>query len=49
MSTEIAALEASNTWGLDSLPPEKQSLDSERIHKVKYKPDGRIERLKLDW
>ena len=43
MSAEIAALEANNTWSLESLPPGKHALDSKWVYKVKYKPDGTLQ------
>ena len=44
MANEIAALEQNNTW--TELPPGKRAIDSKWVYKVKYKPDGSIERYK---
>lgn len=41
MQTEI-----NNTWILSSLPPGKKTVRCKWIYKVKYKPDGSMERYK---
>ena len=46
MANEIAALEANNTWTLETLPPGKRPISSKWVYKIKYKPDGTIERHK---
>uniref|UniRef100_A0A2N9H044 Reverse transcriptase Ty1/copia-type domain-containing protein n=1 Tax=Fagus sylvatica TaxID=28930 RepID=A0A2N9H044_FAGSY len=46
MANEIAALEANNTWTLETLPPGKCPIPSKWVYKIKYKPDGTIERHK---
>lgn len=47
MTKEISALEANHTWTLKILPPGKWAIDSKLVYKVKYKPDGSIERYKV--
>lgn len=44
--TEIAALEAKNTWAIVPLPPEKKIVGCKWLFKVKYKSDGSVERYK---
>lgn len=46
MQKEITALEANGTWTLEYLPPGKRAIDSKWVYKIKYKPDGTIERYK---
>ena len=46
MATEIAALEANNTWTLTPLPTDKKSIGYKWVYKIKYKADGSIERYK---
>ena len=46
MTIEIAALKANNTWSLTSLPPHKKPIGSKWIYKMKFKPDGSVERFK---
>uniref|UniRef100_A0A2N9FIZ1 Uncharacterized protein n=1 Tax=Fagus sylvatica TaxID=28930 RepID=A0A2N9FIZ1_FAGSY len=46
MANEIAALEANNTWTLETLPPGKRPIPSKWVYKIKYKLDGTIERHK---
>ncbi|OMO49485.1 Reverse transcriptase, RNA-dependent DNA polymerase [Corchorus capsularis] len=46
MEKEISALEANHTWTLTSLPPVKRAIDSKWIYKVKFNPDGTVERYK---
>ncbi|KAK2965995.1 hypothetical protein RJ640_012350 [Escallonia rubra] len=43
---EISALEANNTWTLVSLPSGKCAIDSKWVYKVKFHPDGTVERYK---
>ena len=46
MATEIAALEANNTWTLTPLPTDKKSIGCKWVYKIKYKADGSIKRYK---
>ena len=43
---EIQALEQNNTWTLESLPEGKRAIDSKWVYKIKYKPNGDVERYK---
>ncbi|KAI3754367.1 hypothetical protein L1987_54149 [Smallanthus sonchifolius] len=46
MKIEIHALEQNNTRSLQELPAGKKPIDSKWIYKIKYKPNGEIERYK---
>lgn len=46
MHTEIAALEANQTWDMVPLPAGKHPIGCRWVYKVKYKPDGSVERYK---
>lgn len=46
MKKEILALEANGTWSLMKLPAGKKAIGSKWIYKIKYKPNGDIERFK---
>ncbi|KAK3005742.1 hypothetical protein RJ639_017145 [Escallonia herrerae] len=46
MAKEISALEANNTWTLMPLPSGKRAIDSKWVYKVKFHPDGTVERYK---
>lgn len=46
MKQEIHALESNKTCTLEQLPPGKKVVDSKWDYKVKYKPNGEVERLK---
>ncbi|GKV28764.1 hypothetical protein SLEP1_g37774 [Rubroshorea leprosula] len=46
MRQEIAALEKNGTWTIETLPPDKRAMDSKRVYKIKFKPDGTVERYK---
>ncbi|KAJ0533037.1 putative RNA-directed DNA polymerase [Helianthus annuus] len=46
MQREIQALEKNNTWSIESLPEGKRAIDSKWVYKIKYKPNGEIERYK---
>lgn len=46
MAKEIAALESNKTWELVPLPPGKKPIGCRWVCKVKYQPDGSIERFK---
>ncbi|KAI3507425.1 hypothetical protein L1887_22411 [Cichorium endivia] len=46
MQREIKALEENETWTLETLPEGKHAIDSKWVYKIKYKPNGEIERYK---
>ncbi|CAH9138265.1 unnamed protein product [Cuscuta epithymum] len=46
MQREIHALEENGTWTLVQLPPGKKVVDSKWVYKIKYKPNGDVERYK---
>ncbi|KAD6455029.1 hypothetical protein E3N88_09735 [Mikania micrantha] len=46
MQNEINALQANDTWSLEKLPKGKHAIDSKWVYKIKYKPNGEIERYK---
>lgn len=46
MATKIEALEANHTWRLTPLPPGKHAIGCKWVYKIKYKPDGSVERYK---
>ncbi|CAH9115063.1 unnamed protein product [Cuscuta epithymum] len=46
MQKEITALEENNTWTLVHLPHGKRIVDSKWVYKIKYKPNGDVERYK---
>ncbi|KAI3680226.1 hypothetical protein L2E82_50551 [Cichorium intybus] len=46
MKREIKALEENGTWSLEQLPDGKKAIDSKWVYKIKYKPNGEIERYK---
>ncbi|KAD6119214.1 hypothetical protein E3N88_10485 [Mikania micrantha] len=46
MSKEVQALEQNKTWSLTELPSGKKAIDSKWVYKIKYKPNGEIERYK---
>ncbi|KAJ0568794.1 putative RNA-directed DNA polymerase [Helianthus annuus] len=46
MKREIRALEQNGTWTLEDLPEGKHAIGSKWVYKLKYKPDGQIERYK---
>ncbi|OMO87137.1 Integrase, catalytic core [Corchorus capsularis] len=46
MEKEIQALEENGTWDLVPLPQDKRAIDSKWVYKVKFKPNGEIERYK---
>ncbi|CAH9112219.1 unnamed protein product [Cuscuta epithymum] len=46
MQKEIHALEENTTWSLVHLPPGKRVVDSKWVYKIKYKPNGGVERYK---
>ncbi|CAL1372799.1 unnamed protein product [Linum trigynum] len=46
MKAEIRALEANRTWSLVYAPPNVHLIDSRWVFRIKYRPDGTIERFK---
>ncbi|GJT33906.1 putative reverse transcriptase, RNA-dependent DNA polymerase, LTR copia-type gag-polypeptide [Tanacetum coccineum] len=44
MKKEIQALEQNKTWTLKELPNGKKAIDSKWVYKIKYKPNGDVER-----
>ncbi|CAL1405320.1 unnamed protein product [Linum trigynum] len=46
MQAEVTTLEANGTWSLVFLPPGKRTIDCKWVYKIKYNPDGSIERFK---
>lgn len=46
MQREIDALEANHTWSLVPLPSGQRAISSKWVYKIKYNPDGTIERYK---
>ncbi|KAM0052273.1 putative RNA-directed DNA polymerase [Helianthus debilis subsp. tardiflorus] len=46
MQSEIKALEENGTWTVEDLPIGKRAIDSKWVYKIKYKPNGEIERYK---
>lgn len=47
MKTEIAALEENATWDIVIKPPNQHIVDCKWLFKVKYLPDGSVERYKV--
>lgn len=46
MQREIHALEQNGTWEIVPLPPEKKAIASKWVYKIKFKPNGEVERYK---
>ncbi|KAM0069913.1 putative RNA-directed DNA polymerase [Helianthus debilis subsp. tardiflorus] len=46
MKREIKALESNGTWTLEMLPGGKKAFDLKWVYKIKYKPNGEIEKYK---
>ena len=46
INKEIEALEVNDTWTLTPLPPGKSAIGYKWVYRVKYLPDGTIERYK---
>lgn len=46
MEAELAALEKYNTWQLMTLPQGKQTTVSKWIYKIKYLPNGEVDKFK---
>ncbi|KAL0422710.1 UNVERIFIED_CONTAM: Copia protein [Sesamum latifolium] len=46
MKKEIEALEKNETWTLEPLPQGKHAIDFKWVYKIKFKPNGEVERYK---
>lgn len=46
MNEEIPALESNKTWDLVPMPSDQKPIGSKWIYKIKYLPNGSIERFK---
>lgn len=46
MQKELSALEANNTWDLELLPVGHKAVSSKWVFKIKYHPNGTVERYK---
>ena len=40
-------MESNNTWTLIPLPPGKRAIGSKQVFKIKYLPNGQVERYKV--
>lgn len=47
MQIELEALEKNQTWTLTALPANKKPIDCKWIYRVKYLPDGSVEKYKV--
>ena len=46
MNEELEALEMNNTWEITELPPGKTPIGCKWLHRIKYCPDGSVDRYK---
>jgi len=46
MNQELEALEQNGTWKLTALPAGKKALTSKWVYKIKFRPDGSVERYR---
>ncbi|KAL0290025.1 UNVERIFIED_CONTAM: Retrovirus-related Pol polyprotein from transposon RE1 [Sesamum angustifolium] len=46
MNKELKALSDNNTWSFMQLPKEKKAIGSKWVFKIKYNPNGTVERYK---
>ena len=46
MRIELQAMEANKTWTLVPLPPDKRTIGCRWVYKVKYHPNGSVDRYK---
>lgn len=48
MELELNALETNNTWVILPLPPNKKTVGCKWIYRIKYKPDGTLDKYNVD-
>ena len=46
MNKELEALENNHTWELTTLPPDKTAIGCKWVYKIKFQPNGSVERCK---
>lgn len=46
MNDEIKGLSWNHTWDITYLPKNKKPIGSNWVYKIKYKPNGEVERYK---
>lgn len=46
MDDELAAMECTNTWSIVPLPSRHHAIGCKWVYRVKYKPDGTVDRYK---
>ncbi|GKD12940.1 retrovirus-related pol polyprotein from transposon TNT 1-94 [Tanacetum coccineum] len=46
MEAELTALERNHTWNVTSLPKGHKLITSKWVYKIKYKPDGKVDKFK---
>ena len=46
MNKELEALENNHTWDLTTLPPDKTPIGCKWVYKIKFQPNGTVERCK---
>ena len=46
MEKELQALELNHTWEVVDLPKGKKPIGSKWVYRVKYKPNGEVDRYK---
>ena len=46
MDKEISALELNHNWDVIPLPPSKALIGYKWVYRIKYNPDGSVERYK---
>nr|GEU79199.1 integrase, catalytic core [Tanacetum cinerariifolium] len=46
MQNEVKALEKNGTWTLEYLPEGKRAIDSKWVYKIKFRPNGEVEKYK---